>query len=185
MPCSIFAVEVAIRTGPHDPFRRALHELLRHHPPSASRAQRRYFYYQVVQQVGANFAAVERGCWDYWPDHDKAVSDFDMWTKGMTAEEGARHVPSHDPPPRYLTFTMAFLLVKGSRTDLGLAQRCRIPEAHLWQRSVFQHVLLSVTAIDFADVKSDVVYLIPGDDAFALTPADLALPKFQYLRPLT
>ena len=184
MSCSIFALEIAARTGPQDPFRRALHELVRQHPPAATRAQRRYFYLQLTQQIGAHFAAIERGCWDYFGDHDKAVADFNMWTQGMASEEGVRHAPSYDAPPRYLTFTMAFLLVKGSRSDVVISQRCRIPEQNLWRRDVFHHVLHSVAAIDFADVKSDVAYLIPGDDAFALTPVDLSQPKFQYLRPL-
>ena len=50
---------------------------------------------------------------------------------------------------------------------------------------MFGYIVQAVASIDFSDVQSDVVYLIPGDDAFALTPQDLSLPKFKYLRQLT
>lgn len=184
MGSSILAIEFAARTFPGDPFRRALHEIIRPQATVTSRAQRRYLYSRAVHCIGMNWRSIERGCWDYFDDNDKAVADFDMWLKGMTTEEGVRHQPSHDPPPRYLTFTMAFLLVSGSPTDLGVRARCNIPQNSLWRRDVFHQVLHVVTAIDFAHVRSDVAYLIPGDDAFALTPQDLAQQKFHYLRQL-
>lgn len=184
MSNSIFAVELAVRTYPNDPFRRALHELVRSQPSIQTPIQKRQLYYQAAQHINANFASVERGCWDYWPDHQKAIDDFEMWTQGMVTEEGARQAPSYDPPPRYLTLTMAFLLVHGSPTDQAIAQRCNIPEENLWRRDVFGYIVQAVASIDFSHVQSDVVYLIPGDDSYALTPQDLALPKFHYLRPI-
>ena len=184
MSNSLFAVEIAAHTHPNDPFRQALHHLIRSQPSMQSPIQKRQLYYQAVQHIGANFAAVERGCWDYWPDHDKAVADFEMWTQGMVTEEGARPRPDYDGPPRYLTFTMAFLMVHGSPTDQAIAQRCNIQQESLWRRDVFGYIVQAAASIDFGDVQGDVVYLIPGDDGFALTPQDLAQPKFEYLRPI-
>lgn len=184
MSNSVFAVEIAAQTWPNDPFRQAMHQLIRSQPPAQSRIQKRQLYYQAAQHIGANFGNVDRGCWDYWPDHDKAVADFEMWTQGMVTEEGARQGPSYDGPPRYLTVTMAFLLVHGSPTDRAVAERCNIPQENLWRRDVFGYIVQAIASIDFADVQSDVIYLIPGDDSFALTPQDLAQPKFHYLRPI-
>jgi hypothetical protein len=33
-------------------------------------------------------------------------------------------------------------------------------------------------------VKSDVIYVIPGDDGWGLTAEDLTASKFEYLRPV-
>ena len=184
MSYSIFALEIAARTYPGDPFRRQLHELVRPHQQGPSRARHRAMVQRIVQSIASNFAAVDRGCWDYFDDHDKALADFDMWTKGMTTEEGVRHQPSPDPPPRYLTFTMAFLMVNGSMSDMVIRKRCEVAQSDLWKRSSFLQVLYAAAAINFSHVKADVTYLIPGDGNYALTPQDLATPKFHYLRML-
>jgi hypothetical protein len=184
MSRSVFALEIAARTYPNDPFRQALHQLIRSQPNMVSPIQKRQLYFMAAQHIGANFQSVEKGCWDYWPDHDKAVADFEMWTQGMVTEEGVRHEPTYEGPPRYLTLTMAFLMVHGSPTDQAVAQRCNIPQENLWRRDVFGYIVQAIAAMDFADIQSDVIYLIPGDDAFALTPQDLTLPKFEYLRQL-
>jgi hypothetical protein len=105
----------------------------------------------------------------------------------MTTEEGSRREPSGRPDPyrgepRYLTFTMTFLIVQGSPTDRALAQLCSIPEAYLWRRDVFGRILAGMSVINFASVKSDVMYLIPRDDDWGLTSSDLTAEKFNYLR---
>ena len=74
----------------------------------------------------AHLNVVERGCWDYFEDHERAEKDFKMWLGGMTTEEGARQQPSGRPDPyrgepRYLTFTMTFLLVRPSPSDTAMA----------------------------------------------------------------
>ncbi len=38
--------------------------------------------------------------------------------------------------------------------------------------------------VNFASVRSDIMYLIPRDDDWGLTVADLSQPKFEYLRAL-
>ena len=69
---------------------------------------------------------------------------------------------------RYLTFTMALLLVKGTPTDAA----------------VRRHILSGLSVLSFASIKSDVAYLIPRDVGWGLTLEDLADARFQYLRPI-
>jgi hypothetical protein len=112
-----------------------------------------------------------------------------MWTNGMVTEEGVRREPSGraDPyrsEPRYLTFTMALLIVQDTPTDRLLLDVCKIPEAALWRKETFARILRGMAQISFASVKSDVMYLIPRDDDWALTLQDLQAPKFEYLRVL-
>src|SRR5690606_33662057 len=94
----------------------------------------------------------------------------------------------HDPyrgEPRYLTFTMAFLILKDSPCDLALRSLCDIPEAALWQKATFKRILDGLGVLNFASIVGDVAYLIPRDDGWGLTRADLTDPKFHYLRALT
>jgi hypothetical protein len=79
---------------------------------------------------------------------------------------------------------MAMLLVQGSPTERMMQQICNIPEAYLWHKATFARILRGMAQISFASVKSDVMYLIPRDDDWALTAVDLQQPKFEYLRPL-
>jgi hypothetical protein len=112
-----------------------------------------------------------------------------MWSEGMTTEEGARTSPSGQPDPyrgepRYMTFTMAFLIMQDSPCDRAIRALCNIPEQHLWRRDVFERLLKGIGYLNFASVVGDVLYLIPGDDEWGLTAQDLTATKFDYLRPV-
>jgi hypothetical protein len=186
---SIFAVEVCARLVPESPLRAALCEVIARAPAGMSLHQKWAQYQRGAQIIVENLSAVERGCWDYFDDDAKARADYDMWTKGMVTEEGVRREPSGraDPyrgEPRYLTFTMAMLLVQGSPTDRMMKEVCNIPEQSLWHKETFARILRGMAQISFASVKSDVIYLIPRDDDWALTMQDLQATKFEYLRML-
>jgi hypothetical protein len=186
---SILAVEICARLVPESPLRAALCEVITRAPPGMSLHQKWNQYQRASQIIVENLHTVERGCWDYFDDDSRARSDYDMWVKGMVTKEGARLEPSGrvDPyrgEPRYLTFTMAMLLVQGSPTDRMMKQLCNIPEQSLWHKETFARILRGMAQISFASVKSDVIYLIPRDDAWSLTMQDLTAKKFEYLRML-
>lgn len=182
---SIFAMELCMRLEPS--LRHALRERVLGHPAAATFQEKWNLYRGAAEELLPHLAHLERGCWDYFDDDTRAQADFKMWCDGMLTEEGARLAPSGQPDPyrgepRYMTFTMAFLIVQGSPTDSAVARLCDIPEPDLWRRDVFQRLLQGVGYINFASVKGDVIYVIPGDDAWGLTAEDLTATKFDYLR---
>ena len=185
MEHSIFAIEVC---SPFDAgFHRALTELILEHPEHAGYQDKWKLYRRSAELVLGHLEHVERGCWDYFDDNSKAGRDYDMWVGGMTTKEGARTEPSgqSDPyraSPRYMTLTMAFLMVQNSATDLSLSSLCNIQEPDLWRRATFARILNGMGAISFASVKSDVIYVIPRDADWGLTAEDLEATKFDYLR---
>ena len=188
MEHSIFAMEVCL------PLDAGLHTRLResvvNHPLAVGYQQKWALYRQAAEEVIAFLDHVHRGCWDYFDSNARALQDYDMWVKGMTTEEGARTDPSGrgDPyrgRPRYMTLTMAFLMVQGSPTDRAMASLCNVQEDHLWKRATFAHLLRNMGVVNFASVKSDVIYVIPGNDEWGLTMEDLVLQKFEYLRNVT
>lgn len=185
-------MEVCIRLPPQSTLPAELRMLVLMAPRASTYDDKFRLYRRAVDLVLANLDNVAKGCWDYFDDDARAQRDYKMWVDGMLTEEGARKLPSRqgggDPyraeSAGYMTLTMAFLLVKGTPADRQLSARCNIPQGHLWQRWVFERLLQGVPLINFASVKSDVIYVIPGDDKWALTAQDLAEPKFNYLRPI-
>ncbi|MBM4359187.1 MAG: hypothetical protein FJ096_13865 [Deltaproteobacteria bacterium] len=128
-----------------------------------------------------------RGCWDYWDDDSKARTDFAMWVNGMLTREGSRRAPSGSPDPyrgdaRFMTFTMATVMVSGSDCDFQMKRVCTIPQDRLWSRETFAQILRGVNFINFAAVVEDTMYLIPGASDWGLTQEDLSHAKFEYLR---
>ena len=158
-------------------------------PNSANLQQKWQAYRNITDLLLPHVPRFEKGCWDFFDNDERANSDFQMWCNGMLTEEGSRKSPSgHGDPyrgePRYLTFTVAVLLIQGTPTERLLAQRCTIPKEHLWRRDVFAHIIEGLPHINFASVKGDALYLIPRDDTYGLTKQDLEHEKFKYLRPL-
>lgn len=184
---SIFAFEVCMRLDPS--LRYALRQRILGHPQAATYHEKWTLYRGAADDILPHVEHIERGCWDYFNDDARAQKDFKMWSDGMITEEGSRKVPSGQPDPyrgepRYMTFTMAFLLVQDSPCDYQMRQLTAIPEQYLWRRDVFVRLLQGIGYLNFASVKGDVVYLIPGDDQWGLTAEDLTATKFDYLRPI-
>jgi hypothetical protein len=186
---SIFALEVCARLVPESPLRAAFAALIATAPARMNLQQKWQQHQRAAQLVVENLGLCERGCWDYFNDDGRALADYEMWTKGMTTEEGVRLEPSGRADPyrgdsRYLTFTMALLIVQDTPADRLMIDVCNVPEANLWRRETFARILRGLAQVSFASVKSDVMYLIPRDDGWALTLQDLKAPKFDYLRVL-
>ena len=189
MKLTIFAFEIAARYEPHGRLHQSLHRLVTTHPAQDTLQQKWYFYRQVTSELLVGLPLCERGCWDYFEDDARARKDYEMWVNGMVTEEGSRKEPSGDDPyrggPRYMTFTMAFLMVHGSGVDLAMRNICQIPEPQLWHRATFQRILQGAFGVlNFASIQSDVAYLIPRDPGWGLTADDMVQPKFAYLRPI-
>jgi hypothetical protein len=185
---SIFALEVCAKFEPGGRLHTELRNAVANHAPNASLQQKWLFYRHCVNELLMAVPLFERGCWDYFDNDQRSREDYAQWVAGMVTEEGARSQPLGDDPyrgeTRYLTFTMAFLLVQNSPTDLALRQLCNIPESQLWHRATFHRILSGLGVLNFASIQSDVAYLIPRDVGWGLTREDLAHPKFEYLRQL-
>lgn len=183
---SILALELCLRLEPGSPLRSELRELVATHPASSSPGQKWELLKRVSDLLLANEHLIELGCWDFFDTDAKALSDYDMWSNGMITEEGARKEPSWDPfaqsEARFMTFTVALLLVQGTRCERELAKICETSEEKLWRIKTFVKVIRALVRVNFAAVKSDVLYLIPGEETWGLTEKDLLEPKFHYLR---
>jgi len=186
MDYSIFAMELCLRLDASCQVQQQLRSSLPVQSVCIGPGAKWQYYRHVAQVLHANLHLAESGCWDYFDDPERALRDFEMWKNGMLTAEGARDDQRALSPsePRYITFTMAFLIIKDSPSDLALRRSCEVPEPYLWNRAVFARLLNDLGQVSFASVFADVAYLIPRDPPWALTTEDLAQPKFHYLRRL-
>jgi hypothetical protein len=187
MDHSVFALELCFRADLAPGLVTFLRQRLKDQTPAMSRDAKWRFYRDLSAELVANLHVAERGCWDFFDDNARAKRDYDMWVGGMTTREGARGQPSggmnpYRAEPRYLTVTMSFLIHNGTPSERALAEACNVWETNLWQRATFAKLLTDIRMLSFASVRSDVVYLIPRDEGWELTPQDLTDPKFEYLR---
>ena len=187
MKHSIFAMELCLRLEPGSVVLTTLRDLVAQHPETTRPGAKWKMLHHACDILIENAQSFDRGCWDFFDTDQRSLMDYDMWTKGLTTEEGAREGPSGaaDPyrqEPRYMTFTIALLMMYGTNTERSLSTLCEIPDASLWKRDTFLHILKGLRVVNFAFVKSDVFYVIPGDETWGLTQADLQHEKFEYLR---
>jgi hypothetical protein len=188
MERTIFAMELCFRFDAN--LHATLREHVKSHPLALGHHEKWVAYRNLESDLLANLERVERGCWDYFNDDQKAKHDYAMWVHGMMTDETARASPSgagdayRGEAPRYLTFTIAFLIVQGTPTDSALFQLCDHEQDRLWHRATFVKILQGLGVVNFASVESDLMYLIPRDEDWSLTSEDLSEPKFEYLRPL-
>src|SRR4029079_9032259 len=118
-------------------------------------------YRNLESDLLANLERLERGCWADSTDDQKQKHDYAMWVHGMMTDETARTTPSgsidayRGDAPRYLTFTIAFMVVQGTPADTALCALCNIPENRLWQRATFIQILQGLGCVNFASIESD------------------------------
>lgn len=188
MALSFFSLELCLRFDPT--LTAALTPLLRKPEDRQSHGELWTLWTQAARHLVRRKAAWVSGCWELWDDDAKANSMYPDWSEGLTKEKGARRGPSGGPDPyrgspdRFMTVTMACLMRRGAVSERAMASVCDISEAFLWHRSSFERILGGIANINFAIVERAVLYTVPRDDDWALTPEDMRDPKFQYLRPI-
>jgi hypothetical protein len=186
---SFFSLELCMRIEPGATLLDEMRTLILAQNPTCTLNDK----WQVAQRASslllANLHNADRGCWEYFDEEAKAKELWTDWSKVVETKTGARTAPSGpiDPyrgAPRYMTVTMAYLLVRDSPTDEKLRMACNVNDARLWKRETFTVILGSIPHMSFASVRGDTLYMIPGDDEWGLTDEDLADPKFKYLRKI-
>jgi hypothetical protein len=187
MSHNVFAMELCLRLERGSQLRSDLKDLVVYHPAASTRGKKWELLQQAAERLAAHEHLFAKGCWDFFDDNTRALNDYDMWCKGMITEEGARKEPSGRPSPqedRYMTFTISLLLKGATPCARDMARVCNIREADLWKKSSFLRILQGLSKVSYAAVKSDVLYLIPGDESWGLTEQDLQAEKFKYLREI-
>ena len=190
MANSFFSLELCLRIESGSTLLDEMRTLIVGQRPSATLQEKWNVTQRVSSLLLGEIHHAERGCWEYFDDEAKAKELWADWSKVVETKQGARTTASGPIDPyrgmaRYMTVTMAYLLVRDSPTDELLRMTCNIGESRLWKRETFTVILSAIPQMSFASVRGDTLYMIPGDDEWGLTSDDLADPKFKYLRTIS
>ena len=112
-------------------------------PDRLSRDQAWRRHAAAADVILQSFDAVERGCWEYFDEEASAKATFDDWCRPVLDNAIPRQGPSgvatyRDAGPRYLLFTLVYLLAYGSPSDLGVRNACDIRAEDLWKKGTFR-----------------------------------------------
>ena len=89
------------------------------------------------------------------------------------------------PADKFCIVTAAFLVQKGSNSDLTLGDRCDIAEAQYFTRATFARLIETLPMLNFATVAGDAIYMVPGPSGVGPTMQELSGEGYEYLKPLT
>ena len=187
---SVFTVEVCARLDVGPMLLESLRPIVQSAPEHVTRHEAWTRHAAAADVLLRFIDAVERGCWEYFDDEASAMAMFDDWCRPVLERKAPRQGPSgvpgyRDSGPRYLLFTVVYLLARDSPSDLEVRRVCKIPEAELWNKRTFRRLLGAVRSLSFASVKADAMYMVPRDHDWGLTQEDLAQETYQYLRSLS
>jgi hypothetical protein len=189
---TFFGVQVAVKAFFKDDFRPRLHQAIARGEEQQSLAEKRVFWKRVTTALNQGMPVFEYGFWDLIRT-DAAEAEFETWCaeiEGSTSTvaeemgEAADEVNRLSADKSYVLVTLAFLLERGSNSDLTLGERCDLPESAWLTRATFAHLIATIPMLNFANVQSDAVYLIPGNDTDGLSDDDLHGEGYEYLEPL-
>lgn len=189
---TFFGVQIALRNFEKDEVRAKIHEIIRQGTNEQELFQKRSFWKRLAAVVNEAAPAFERGHWDLIRGA-QAEAEFETWTseiEGALATEaeelggGADEAHRLSSEQYYVLVTFLFLVVEGSNADLTLGERCAIPEKDWRRRETFQRLVATPPLLNFANVRADAVYLVPGNDADGLSTYDLASKDYEYLEPI-
>jgi hypothetical protein len=189
---TFFGLQIALRNFEKDEVRARIHALIAESAEAHELNQKRSFWKRLTAIVNEAAPAFERGHWDLIRG-SRAEAEFETWTseiEGALASEPEEMGAATDEVHRlsseryYVLVTFLFLVVSGSNSDLTLGERCEIPEKDWRRRETFQRLVATPPLLNFANVRADAVYLIPGNDTDGLSTFDLASKDYEYLEPI-
>ena len=189
---TFFGIQIALRDFEQDDVRARIHALIREGVEAQALHDKRAFWKRLTAVVNEAAPAFERGHWDLIRGA-KAEAEFETWTseiEGALASEPEEMGAAADEVHRlsseryYVLITFLFLVVEGSNSDLTLRERCDIPEKAWRRRETFQRLVATPSLLNFANVRADAVYLLPGNDSDGLSTLDLASKDYAYLEPI-
>jgi hypothetical protein len=190
---TFFGVQVAVKAFFQDDFRGNLHRAIaRGDGAEQTLADKRIFWKRVTVALNQGMPVFELGYWDLIRTNE-ADKEFESWCseiEGATAtvpEEmgsAADEVNRLSAERSYILVTLAFLLERGSNSDTLVGERCDLPESEWFTRQTFARLIAGIPMMNFANVQSDAVYLMPGNDTDGLSDDDLHGEGYEYLKPL-
>jgi hypothetical protein len=191
---TFFVVQLGIREFRSDSLRGRLREMLGRDDSGREQTlfEKRRFWKRCSALILEALPQFDYGTWDLVRAGD-ADAQFETWCaeiEGSLASEpeelGAQPDEAHrlTSDARYLVVTMMALVGRGTNADETLGERCDLPEARWFTRHTFGQLVGTFPLLNFANVRADAIYVVPGGARDALAEHEL-LAGWSHLKPLT
>lgn len=183
-----FAVQVVINAYGEEGLREKLHELIDEaHDIDETPIEKKRFYKRLSSVLLGAEPYFEHASFEY-EDHEKyADESFTEWVSELEAniateeEEVGDEVDGYhrlSSENRYVVFTMVFLLT----APHPFADKYDGENEDDYTRRNLGELIDSVNYLDFEDVESDAVFLMPGNNRDGFSWADLADEGWEHLK---
>jgi hypothetical protein len=189
---TFFGIQIALTNFRQDRVRSKLHALIAANTNAQVLVEKRAFWKKICATINEALPAFELGYWDLVRG-DKAEKEFESWSseiEGALATEqeelgkAADEMNRFSAERQYVLVTLMFLVGEGTNADLTLGERCDIPEKDWQTRQTYARLVATPPLLNFANVRADAVYLLPGNDEDGLSEFDLADEAYKHLKPL-
>ena len=184
---SLFALQIFFPLEPGDTLRGDLHQAIRVSPSTASFAQKRRFYDQLVARLLPEADRFVRGTWDYTDSTGEAEREFAKWCSGIPSDAQQRREAAEaralqgDAGQRYGFVTLVFVFLRGESADERFERLAMLPPDRLWRRETFRRFLAGLRQLDFTAVHSDALFVCPGADELGFTEEELRSERYAHL----
>lgn len=191
---TFFGVQTAYRQYRGDMSRSQLHGIISRGTQEQSLPEKRGFWKRIVGIVGDHVPHFEYGSWDLIRG-DKAEAEFETWSSeiegGIATEaeemggevDEASRLSTQISDTRLVVVSALFLVDAGSNSDDTLGERCDLPEAAYFKRATFDRLWKTIPLLNFANVRADAVYVVPGNERDGLAELEIR-EHWSHLKPV-
>jgi hypothetical protein len=190
---TLFALQLFVpadpRVGPAGMGHRALLRRLRESELEPTVGGKERFWRSVTSTMHDLVALAHYGVWDYIDDDEQALEEYEQWCQG-TIEDAQQDEPAvpheHTGPdePCYMFVTLLLLCDADADADLQLQEATEAVEEEPWSQASFRALLKAISELDWRAVKSDTLFVRPGDGGRGVTAEALQEEHYHYLQPL-
>ncbi len=191
---TFFGIQIAYRCYRKDDSRERLHRIIASGQKEQSLPEKRAFWKQVVAILTEHAGDFEYGSWDFIRG-GKADAEFETWSSeiegGMATEseelgteaDETRRLSQEINDSRYVIASLLFLIDPDTATDEVIGERCDIPEDDFFNRTTLVNLIDAIPLMNFANVRADAIYVVPGDRRDGLSEVELR-ESWSHLKPL-
>jgi hypothetical protein len=188
---TFFGFQLAIRTKLGSPLRAELANLIDASPERQTFIDKSAFWTHVGTLLRRYRNEFCFGTWDLVRG-DKAADEFHDWSSEIEtsteAPSSLQLLPgegrSEWQTTHHILVTAVFLVERHSNSDETLGEVCDMQEANYFTRDTFFMLLGAVTELNFASVRSDAIYVVPGPGTEGFSMETLMSLEFDYLKQL-
>jgi hypothetical protein len=189
---TFFGFQIAIRTTVDSRLRAELADLIVSSRERQTVLDKHAFWTRLCTLLRRHKNDFFFGDWDFVRG-DKAADAFEHWTMDIetsSAQPSALQLLPGEARPEWrglhhALVTGVFLVERHTNSDRTLGEACDLEELNFFTRDTFFLFLGAVAELNFASVRSDAIYVVPGPGTEGFSMEVLMSHQFKYLQQLS